>query len=285
MNSLDIIYEDADLLVVNKPSGVIVNNADTTQHVTTLQDMVREYLGISNVTFAPLSASKYPISNKTSHNPQPITHNQEWETPEQAFINRSGIVHRLDKETSGIILVAKTVDAFKNLQEQFKNREVHKTYMALSHGKIVPESGEISVPVGRLTFNRKRFGVVAGGRESVTGYKVIHEYVIPAKAGIQKNPGSPIRSGMTREIFSLVELHPKTGRTHQIRVHLQYIGHPIFGDELYAGRKTAREDRKILPRVFLHAAGISFIHPVSGKRVEFTAPLPKELQELLNKFK
>src|SRR5262249_21180394 len=136
----------------------------------------------------------------------------EWETPEDAFYNRSGIVHRLDKETSGAMLVAKNVESFASLQGQFKDRVVEKTYKALAHGKISPSVGEISVPVGRLEFNRKRFGVVAGGRESLTHYEVLQNY----------------ENLKTKEILSFVELYPKTGRTHQIRVHLQYIGHPIF---------------------------------------------------------
>ena len=259
MSNLPIIYEDDDILVVNKPAGIIVNRSDTTSHVETLQDLVEKYVG---------KPSPQP-SPKVGEGDQ--GEESMWETPEDAFYNRSGIVHRLDKETSGIIIIAKTVDAFVNLQKQFKERLVEKTYLALSHGKIVPPSGEISVPVGRLTFNRKRFGVVAGGRPSITSYRVISNF----QFSISKNK---------EEKFSFVELHPKTGRTHQIRVHLQYIGHPIFGDELYAGRKTAREDRKLLPRVFLHAATISFLHPTTGKRMECTAPLPQELQELLNKF-
>ena len=247
-----MIYEDQDLLVVNKPAGVIVNRSDTTRHEVTLQEMVEKYLGY------PKNANRLISQRKPG----------EWETPEDAFANRSGIVHRLDKETSGALLVAKNVESFALLQGQFKDRVVEKTYKALSHGKIVPSVGEISVPVGRLEFNRKRFGVVAGGRESLTHYEVLKTY---------ENP-------KTKEILSFVELYPKTGRTHQIRVHLQYIGHPIFGDELYAGRKTSREDRKILPRVFLHAAKISFNHPTTGERLTFEAPLPQELEQILDKF-
>lgn len=248
MSQLSVIFEDADLLVVNKPAGVIVNNSDTTSHEITLQDMIVSYLHIPH--------QKLIEQRKEG----------EWESPESAFQNRAGIVHRLDKETSGILLVAKTLSAFIALQKQFKERIVEKTYLALSHGKITPEKGEINVPVGRLNFNRKRFGVVAGGRESVTHYNVLQYY---------KNPA-------TKEILSLVELCPKTGRTHQIRVHLHYIGHPIFADELYAGRKVSRNDRVILPRVFLHAAKISFFHPTTGKRMEFEAPLTGELQEFID---
>lgn len=253
MKRLDVIYEDHDLLVVNKPAGVIVNRADTTRHEVTLQDMVDDYFHRSP-----------KITNRL------IEQKREGEYPsvEEVFLDRSGIVHRLDKETSGIILVAKNPQSFGELQRQFKERIVHKVYQALSHGKITPEEGEINVPVGRLEYNRKRFGVVAGGRESVTHYKVLREYTNPK----------------TKEILSFVELYPKTGRTHQIRVHLQYIHHPIFSDEFYAGRKVARDDRKFLPRVFLHAAEISFLHPQTGKELHFVADLPIELQNVLDTF-
>ena len=130
----------------------------------------------------------------------------------------------------------------------------------------MPKYGEISVPVGRLPWNRKQFGIVAGGKPSVTLYTTesVYEY--------------------QKEKLSLLSLSPKTGRTHQIRVHLKYLGHPIFSDYLYAGRKTARRDRNVLPRVFLHAHTIQFIHPTIGKEVTFQAPLSRDLQEFLSKL-
>lgn len=251
MRYLPVLYEDEDILVVNKPAGVIVNNSDTTEKITTLQNMVAVYLQLPQNYLVPQRKEG------------------EWESPESAFLNRAGIVHRLDKETSGALIVAKTLESFIELQRQFKERIVEKNYIALSHGKIIPPTGEISVPVGRLEFNRKRFGVVAGGRDSVTKYSVLQT---------MENP-------QTRELLSLVELFPKTGRTHQIRVHLQYLGYPIFGDELYAGRKISRQDRKVLPRVFLHATGISFLHPVNSERMHVTAPLPVELEDMLSGMK
>lgn len=249
MNILQVIYEDQDILAVNKSAGIIVNRSDTTKSVTTLQDLVEQYLHIPR-------NQKRLITKRIEG---------EWEMPEDAFVNRSGIVHRLDKETSGVILIAKNLESFVELQRQFKERETEKTYLALAHGKIFPEEGEISVPVGRLTFNRKRFGVVANGRESVTRYKVLRYY----------------KESTRKEDLTFVELYPKTGRTHQIRVHLQYIGHPIFSDELYAGRKVAKSDRKILPRIFLHAAKLSFNLPSTGKRITLEAPLQSELHDFL----
>ena len=228
-----IIFEDDSFFVVEKPAGWITNDADTTTNQPVLQTWIRE-----NFTY-------------------PLKGNREM---------RDGIVHRLDKETSGIIIVAKTKEAFEKLQAEFKNREVSKTYIALLHGKVTPEEGEIKATVGRLPWHRSRFGVLPGGRDSITLYKVLKYY-----------PGN--NAGET-----LVEFHPKTGRTHQIRIHSRFIGHAIVADEFYAGRKTARNDRKWCPRLFLHAASIKFIHPVTGKMVEFESKLPEDLESVISKL-
>lgn len=251
--SISVIFEDDDLLVLAKPSGVTVNTSDTTTGEKTLQNLVEEY---RNLTPFVRPEKMTPLVDEKGE--------KIYKSSEQEFNERAGIVHRLDKETSGVILVAKNTDAFQKLQAQFKERTVEKTYIALAHGKIMPLEGEINAPVGRLPWNRKHFGVLSGGREALTLYKVIKEYPIPD--------------------LSLVELSPKTGRTHQIRVHLQYIKHPIFADFLYAGRKVARDDRQLLSRVFLHASTISFTHPKTNKQMFFTAPLPEELQRVLNQL-
>jgi len=225
-----IIHQDESIFVVNKPSGWITNSASTTSDQPVLQKWLEKNF-------------RYPIAN-----------NQ---------LLRSGIVHRLDKETSGILIVAKTKEAFEKLQAEFKGREVEKTYIALVHGKM-EGSGEITAPVGRLPWRRDRFGVLPGGREATTLYKVIKFY-----------PGE--NGGHT-----LVEFNPKTGRTHQIRIHAKYIGHAVVEDEFYAGRKTARNDRKWCPRLFLHAASIKFSHPFSGKEVKFESPLSQDLESSLH---
>jgi 23S rRNA pseudouridine1911/1915/1917 synthase len=235
MNNIKIIYEDQDLLVLDKPSGVTVNKAETTKGEFTVQDYLEKKFETNS---AWLTADK-----------------------ESDFYKRAGFVHRIDKETSGILIVAKNKQSFENLQAQFKDRKVSKTYVALVHGHVDLPEGEISVPIGRLPWNRKRFGVLAGGREAVTYYKVLEKFEKP---------------------FTLLELNPKTGRTHQIRVHLKYHGHPIFGDSLYAGRKTSRDDRRILERFFLHAKKIFFNHPQTGDRIEFESPLPTELENALS---
>jgi 23S rRNA pseudouridine1911/1915/1917 synthase len=226
----EIIYEDSDLLVVNKPSGWIVNDANTVKDVPVLQSWLNQF--------------NYPIAN-----------NKEY---------RSGIVHRLDKETSGIILVAKTIIAFTGLQEEFKERTVKKYYLALVHGELVNKEGTIEVPVGRLPWNRERFGILPGGRDSKTDYFVLNNYMLDKMK------------------YSLVRFEPKTGRTHQIRIHAKYLGHPLVGDNFYAGRKTSRNDRKWCPRLFLHAAGIKFIHPNTKKFMEFSLELPEDLKNIIN---
>jgi len=228
-----IIFEDDCLFVVDKPTGWITNDADTTTNQPVLQTWIRENF-------------EYPLKG-----------NREM---------RDGIVHRLDKETSGIVIIAKTEEAFTKLQSEFKNRKVSKTYIALLHGRMTNKEGKIEATVGRLPWHRSRFGVLPGGRESTTEYKVLEFY-----------PGN--NAG-----HSLVEFHPKTGRTHQIRIHTRHIGHAIVADEFYAGRKTARNDRKWCPRLFLHACSIKFIHPTTNKKIEFKSAMPEDLVVVLQKL-
>lgn len=227
----EIIFEDDSLLVINKPSGWVVNEANTVKHKKIIQ--------------------KWIIANIKSK----IVKDYEY---------RCGIVHRLDKGTSGVLIIAKDKDSFENLQRQFKERKVKKTYLALVHGKMLEKKGEIEATVGRLPWRRDRFGVISGGRESKTLYKPLKEY---------KKDG---------EDFTLVEFKPVTGRTHQIRIHAKHIHHPLVADDFYAGRKRSRADSKWCPRLFLHAAKISFLHPKTGKRVEYEAPLPDDLKAALS---
>lgn len=264
MMDIKIIYEDSDILVLDKPAGIIVNRSETVKEET-VQDWIEEKI---------LRNKDIKISSDKKDNSPNILISQYPSISD--FYKRSGIVHRIDKETSGLLLVAKNPQSFENLQLQFKERKVKKTYMALVHGKIAKGEGEIKVPVGRLPWNRKRFGVMVGGREAVTRYRVISNI----------NPSASLRARFqisnSPEELSLLELYPETGRTHQIRVHLKYLGHPIFADELYAGRKVSKSDRKVLPRVFLHASKISFVHPKTGDRVSFESKLPEELERFIN---
>lgn len=227
-----VIFADESFLVLAKPAGWITNDASTTTTQPVVQTWLRKNFN-------------YPLIGDRER--------------------RDGLVHRLDKETSGILVVAKTIEAFENLQNQFKERKVKKTYLALVHGEIEPKEGKIEAPVGRLPWRRDRFGVLPGGREAVTGYKVSRDY------------------DTGKEKYTLLELFPKTGRTHQIRIHLKFIGHPIVGDSFYAGRKTARDDRVWCPRLFLHAKSISFFHPETGRELTFRSDLPGDLEKVLFK--
>lgn len=228
-----IIFEDKSILVLDKPAGFIVNRAETAKNIT-LQDWIEENF-------------QFPIFNFR--------------------FCRSGVVHRLDKDTSGLIVIAKTKPTFENLQRQFKERTVQKKYLALVHGRVEPQEGIIKASISRNPFNRKKFGVFLGGREAETEYKLVRYYLSDKL-----------------EEFSLLELTPKTGRTHQIRVHLKYINHPIVGDEFYAGRKTVRRDQRWCPRQFLHANFLSFKHPKTGEIVKFSSPVPYDLKKALDTF-
>lgn len=219
---LQIVYEDADIVVVDKPAGMVVHPAFG-HHSGTLVNALLAHC------------------------------------PDLAGIGgevRPGIVHRLDKDTSGLIIVAKHDAAHRNLQEQFKQRLVHKTYLALTEGVLPAAHGVIDAPIGRDPRYRQRMAVLArGGREARTEYRV-QEYFAE---------------------HTLVAAEPVTGRTHQIRIHFAFIGHPLVGDRVYGLRKQ----RLPLERQFLHAARIAFTLPSSGQPVEFSSPLPEDLQTLL----
>lgn len=253
---VSILYEDVQLLVINKPSGVVVNRAQTVKGET-VQDWADAYLHIS-----PRAVS---IQEK----------NTEYQTKDikEVFSDRSGIAHRIDKETSGCLLIAKTPQVLGMLLTKFRERDMKKTYVAIVHGKIVPNEGEIKAPVGRLPWNTERFGIVPDGKESVTRYRVSKVFTRPSGKHSKKN---------SHDEFSLVECYPETGRTHQIRVHLKYINHPIVGDYLYAGRKTSRDDRVWAPRVMLHAWKLSFDHPVTGNTLLVEAPIPDDMMSIVH---
>lgn len=227
-----IFFEDESFFVVDKPAGWITDASNTTTNQPVIQKWIADNF-------------QFEINN---------------------FEFRNGIVHRLDKETSGLLLIAKTKQTFEELQRQFKERLVHKTYIALVHGQVAQNEGIINEPVGRLPWRRDRFGVLPDGREAVTVYKKKADY------RLENNE------------YSLLELKPKTGRTHQIRIHLKHIGHPIVADEFYAGRKTARHDRKWCQRLFLHAGEIKFLHPLSKKEVVFNSNLAPDLDTALAKL-
>lgn len=230
---LDIVYEDDDLIVVNKRAGMVVHPA----------------AGAASGTLANALAF----------------HFQKLST--LGGVARPGIVHRLDKGTSGLMVVAKTESAHENLAAQFRAREVFKSYLALVHGQVEKKTDQIDQPIARDRRNRTRMAVVRGGRPALSIYRV--------------------RKRFAR--FTLLNVELKTGRTHQIRVHLGWIKHPVVGDEAYGGgRDKTVPDQKLrseiakVGRQFLHAEQLGFRHPRTGEELRFTAPLPPELQALLD---
>jgi 23S rRNA pseudouridine1911/1915/1917 synthase len=240
---IKVIFEDKEILIIDKPSGLIVNRASTVKKEKTLQDWIEEYLEWKN----------YCQKLKPAHKKHPKY---------QDFCQRSGIVHRLDKGTSGLLVIAKTPQSFFNLQSQFKERKVKKRYQALVYGKVEIKEGEVRLPVGRTSWDREKFGVVVDGREAITFYKRLKVY--------QKN----------NHFFTLLEIQPKTGRTHQIRVHFQALGYPLVGDSKYANQDQLSFS-SWCPRLFLHSYFLGFSHPRTRKWQEFRIPLPSDLQNVL----
>jgi 23S rRNA pseudouridine1911/1915/1917 synthase len=219
---LKIIYEDADVLVIDKPAGMTVHPA-------------------------PGNPAHTLVNAILAHSPEIA---QMGDSP------RPGIVHRLDKDTSGVMVIAKNARAQQHLARQFEKHTVSKTYITLVKGHLSPETGIIEAPLGRDARNRQKMAVVRKGREARTAYRVLHYF----------------------RDFTLLEIKPETGRTHQIRVHLAAIGYPVAGDATY-GVKVP-----FLSRQFLHASRLAFTHPSSGERLEFEAELPEDLKRALEEI-
>ena len=229
---IDIVYEDDVLLVVNKPAGLVVHPA----------------AGIHSGTLA----------NGLAYHFQQL--------PSSAGAVRPGIVHRLDRDTSGLLVIAKNEAALEHLADQFRERTVFKSYLALVHGRVEADAGRIDQPIARDPSNRTRMAVVRGGRGSLSFYRARRRY----------------------QRFTLLDVELKTGRTHQIRVHLAWLKHPVVGDEVYgAGRDNTVRDARLrahirkLGRHFLHAEQLGFVHPKTASPMKFAAPLPPELSSFL----
>ncbi|MBI4137344.1 RluA family pseudouridine synthase [Candidatus Roizmanbacteria bacterium] len=240
--AIPILYEDDDVIAIDKPAGLVVNRARSVKGKT-IQDWAENRFTKNDVRFTNSSDESKLL-----------------------FRERSGVVHRIDKETSGILLIAKHPAALEHLLGQFKNREVEKEYVCLAHGEVVPSSGTIQAPLGRLAWRHGLFGVMPGGKHAVTHYTVVKTYTDQ------------------KDQYSLLQVKIETGRTHQIRVHLQYIGHPVVGDLFYAGRKRTKKARVWCPRLFLHASRIRFRQPITGDTVEVESTLPEELTGVLSKL-
>ncbi|HQZ95932.1 MAG TPA: RluA family pseudouridine synthase [Pyrinomonadaceae bacterium] len=235
---LDIVYEDEFLAVINKPAGMVVHPG----------------AGVQSGTLANAIAFHFAEAFAEQNRDKPGS-------------TRIGIVHRLDKDTSGLIVVAKSDEMHEALSEQFREREVYKSYVALVHGSLEQNMGKVDAPIGRNKHNRLRMKVATHGRSAVSLWKVRKRF----------------------DKFTLLDIEIKTGRTHQIRVHMGYLNHPVVGDEIYnEGRDNTVMDSYVrngiasMRRFFLHAEKLSFTHPKTKERLEFTQELPTELKEFLD---
>jgi 23S rRNA pseudouridine1911/1915/1917 synthase len=223
---LSVLYEDEHLLAIDKPAGMVVHPAPGARRGT-LVNALAHRLGAMPGPGAP---------------------------------ERAGIVHRLDRDTSGVLLVARTVVALEALARQFRERTIAKRYVAVVRGALTPARGRIDRPIGRHPRERKRMSVTSRrGRVAITRWMVI-----------ERLPGATV-----------VQLAPETGRTHQLRVHLAAAGHPIIGDRVYGARRAGRDAGPAFPRQALHAEEIGFTHPATGMRVVVRSPLPPDIEELI----
>ncbi|MEG1503574.1 RluA family pseudouridine synthase [Enterococcus sp. 22-H-5-01] len=218
--NLAIVYEDDDVVVVNKPQGMVVHPSAGHPNGTLVNGLL------------------YQVKNLSTIND----------------VVRPGIVHRIDKDTSGLLMVAKNDHAHESLAQQLKDKTSLRKYVALVHGEIPHEKGRIEAPIGRSKVNRKMQAVIEGGKPAVTHFEVLKRF----------------------EGFTLIELQLETGRTHQIRVHMQYIGYPVAGDPLYGPKKTLKGNGQ-----FLHAKLLGFEHPTTGDSMVFEAPLPEIFEKTL----
>lgn len=219
--NLKIVYEDDDVIVVYKPSGMVVHPAPGHHHGTLVNGLLFHCNTLSNV----------------------------------GGDSRAGIVHRIDKDTSGLLVACKNNKAHRNLAEQFKNKETTtRKYYAIVNGNIGHNLGKINAPIGRDPNNRQKMAVVEGGKDSITHFKVLERF----------------------KDHTLIECTLETGRTHQIRVHMSYIKFPVLNDPLYGSKKQTTEFGQ-----YLHAKTLGFVHPTTGKYMEFDSELPVEFQEML----
>lgn len=279
-----ILFEDADLVVLNKPAGVVVNRS-TSNPDETLQDWMGENLKSQLDREKKLAFWEALV---------PSNFDSQYGTPEEIFLQRGGMVHRLDKDTSGVMVFAKNPGALVNLLAQFRLREVKKKYLCLVHGKPRLGEGTISAPLGRAQTDRKKFAVTISGRNAVTQYQVLENFEsVFRKENLaffdsyfsesEEDKKKLLRKNLNlyEAGFSLVACWPKTGRTHQIRVHMAHIRHPLVGDSTYVGRKRANIDPLWCPRQFLHASFLEFRHPRTRETVSFEAPLSEDLEKVL----
>ena len=255
---LDVLYEDGDVLVINKPAGMVVHPG----------------AGVRGGTVANAVLSYAPETADAGDDP-----------------HRPGIVHRLDKETSGVLLIARTDAALQSLQAQFQARTIQKTYLALCVGNVTPPVGLIDKPIGRDPGHRQRMAIVATGRSAQTEYTVTQRWkvadavgaAVAALSGLGREPIAEAerKAKPMPMAYTSVRARPRTGRTHQLRVHLASLGFPIVGDDTYGATRRDPLSRLLAPRQLLHASELSFCLPSSGLEYRAHAPLPADFLAVL----
>jgi 23S rRNA pseudouridine1911/1915/1917 synthase len=251
---LSVLYEDQHIIVLNKPPGLVVHPAPGNYTGTLVNALLYHYGSLP---------SRRPLTSVLSPQGRGLGEGR-FSGKDGDARERAGIVHRLDKDTSGVMVVARTQEALRLLSMQFKDRVVRKRYLALVAGVIKKGSGTIEVGLGRHVKERKKISVhTHKAREAITSYIVKERY---PKA-------------------TLVEVEIKTGRTHQIRVHLAHIGHPVLGDHVYGGGKATQFGESIITRQMLHAETLSLLHPDTGKPMTFSAPPPEDMAMIIDKLR
>ena len=234
---IEVLYEDNETIIINKPVGLVVNRAESVSGET-VQDWIEEKLG-----------EKF------------------FQYTDKVFRQRSGFCHRLDKETSGCLVIAKTPEALRYYLKLFKKRELTKEYAALVHGRVEPEEGTVILPMKRSQFDREKWQVHYEGKRAETSWTVLDRFKYE-------------NSEHWKNALTYIRLNLKTGRTHQIRVHLSFLGWPIFADEKYLNKELAVRDREFLSHHFLHAERIT-LKLFSGDEIKVVAPLPEDCKVLL----
>jgi len=241
-HNIDIIYEDDNFFAINKPFGIVVNDCDSQK---------------DNITVQSWAKARYPKIFK-----------DDALDKHSDFYLRAGVVHRLDKQTTGVLLIAKDEDTFLYFTSLFSERAIKKEYIAIVYGAgndfVVGNKFIVDAPIARNPQNRIRFAIVEGGRPAITEFKVLDVITHPVGD------------------LSVVKCLPKTGRTHQIRVHLSALSHPIVGDDLYSGQKRYKKNYNFFKRQLLHARKIIFNHPISNKPFEIESPVPLDIQSVLD---
>ncbi len=273
---ITVLYENKDVLVINKPAGLIVHSDGRIKEPTVVEWILKNYPKIKGVGDKnEVGSKKYEVGKEEK------SHNSEFKiqnSAEDSANLRPGIVHRLDRETSGVLIIAKNQEAFYSFKHQFKKQEVHKTYHAFVYGRMKHNDGLIDRPISRSRANPVLWSATRGRkgeeREAVTEYRVLSR--MSPKAG---------REG--KDEYTFVELSPRTGRTHQLRVHLKAVNYPIVSDRLYAPN---REPALGFTRLALHSKAISFFLPSNvsgqrGKRITVEAPYPADFKRALKSFK